>query len=240
VHDHHRVGRGHRRPRGGEHVVADALAPGQQAGDRPVGVDVARRGVERERQAAERRDGLGQQRGRRGEVEVGDAGAQGRGVVVRPVAGGGEQHGDVGVAQQPDELGAGREGAERHAHRPGAGGGQPGHDEVGPVGVEDRDPGAGPGPRGQQPARQRGRDAVCLAVGEAVGVAHEQHVVGPLGGAGGEQGRHRHGQAVAGVDHRRGHGAGSSSSRAVAAGRSTLPESVRGSSSTIRISAGTS
>ncbi len=159
-----------------------------------------------ESDVAQGRHGRGQQRRRLGQVERALGLDQGVGVVVRPVGPGAEQDLDVGAGQQAGQLHGGGEGAQRDGDRPDARGGQPAHHEVGAVGVQQPHMGAPVGADGHEGPGQLGRSPLRLAVGEDLVVGDQQRGVArgrrPLG----QQGADGEGQAVAGVDDRRGHG----------------------------------
>jgi hypothetical protein len=107
--------------------------------------------------------------------------------------------------QEADELVAGGKGAQWHAEGPDAGGRQPRHHEVGRVRVEEADPGARPGPGGQQGPRQLGGALLSVRVGEGGIVHRQQHAARLGGGAGLEQRADGEGETVARLDHGRAH-----------------------------------
>ena len=164
--------------------------------------------VDGEGDAAQRRHGLGDSSGGgAAEVELGDAGAEAGRVVLRAVAGRRQQERRRRrPAAGPTSSALVEKVLSGHADRADAGRGEPRHHEVGPVGVEDRDAGAGAGVGREQGPGQLGRAPVGLGVGERVVVADEQHVVGPVVDPGPQQRGHGERQVVAGVDHGRGHG----------------------------------
>ncbi len=118
----------------------------------------------------------------------------------------GEQHRDVGTAQQTDQFCSRRERAERNADRADAGTGEPTHDEIGAVRVQQGHPGTAADPRRQQPTGESGRASVGLGVGERRFVDRQEHVVRPIGDPRRQQRRHREGEVVVGQDRVTRHG----------------------------------
>ena len=114
VDDDHAVRRRDIRLRRREHVGVDRPSA-ESSSDATVHPGWTRRVVGRERDLAQRRHRRRQQRRRRGRGRARRWRAQRGGVVVRAVRGRAQEELDVGVAQQPAQLGRRRERAERNA-----------------------------------------------------------------------------------------------------------------------------
>ena len=121
-------------------------------------------------------------------------------VVVTAVGVDGHQHVDVGVGEQPAELVAGRERADRHRDRADAGHREPGDDELDAGREEDGDVGAAARTDRQQAAGDRARSTVGVGVGEPIVVADQHRRRGPGGDLGPERltdrARHRRFRSV--------------------------------------------